>query len=362
MFRKLLSLIVICILSLPVFSYSICEDQISFTVPQELEIQSEFYKEMKGLFLENTDQKDYDCVLQQKGLNNQDPDSMNHYCRILFRRVIDEDAKYLTNNIYREMFDTFSPEEKEGFFEEIYNFLTSGIVVKEIKDHGTCEIGGKFALYYGLIRESTADKGDVLLYSYMIPCGDTIILMQVAYRVSDEARFSPAIKQFMNSLVINIEEEEYLYEIEIPGTHQTILWPNKEPNWSISASDTSVTTRIAFSNQLIERGYFISISVANFKKPQSLYKSFYTNLLLNQGYQTYMQANMYGKRLNENKVSKDVGSLKYSYKERNLDLYAYGLGKYFFIDDFTLISLEFEYLDVALEEIKMILDSIGIDF
>lgn len=362
MFRKLVLFALILLLCLPVFSYSICDGQFSFNIPQALEIQSENFKETMDPLLEAIGNKDYDCVLQQKGLNTFEPNSLNQYCRILIRKTVDPNAKYLTNKVYRDIFKIMSSEEKEDFFEELFDFLVGGIVIKEIKDYGTCEIGGKLALFYDIVRESTTGKEDVLLSSYMIPCGETIFMMQVAYRVSEEKIFSSSIKQFFDSLVINIEEIDYLSEVQIPGTNKTFLWPEKTANWSITASDSSGTTRMAISNQLTERGYAISLGVASFNSSQFLYKSMYPEILLNQGYQNYMKTKMYGKKLIENRISGGIGSLKYSYISSSTGITAYGLGKYFFIDDYTLVMLEFEYIGEALGEIKSILNSFGIEF
>lgn len=345
-----------------IFAYSICDGQVSFSIPSELEVQSGAYKEINELFANSMDRSGYDCVLQQKGLNDFVPDSMGRYCRILIRRRIDSSASVLTNELYREMFGLFSTAEQKAFFDEMFSMLMEGVVVKEIRDYGTCDIGGKFAIYYGVVRESVSDQGDVLLYSYMIPCGETIFTIEAAYRISEEKRFAPAIKQFFDTLTFNITEVEYLTDVKIPGTTRSFLWPEANPSWTVTAKDSSGTSRIAISDQLLMRGYLVSVGVVTFNKSQSLYRSVYPGTLLNNGYKAYSQSPLPGKKLLENKTSNGVGSLKYSYRDSSSGITVYGMGKYFFVDDYTLISLEFEYLDDALDEVKEIIKSFGINF
>lgn len=260
------------------------------------------------------------------------------------------------------MFSLFSKTEQKAFFDEVFNMLMEGLVIKEIRDYGTCEIGGKFAIFYGVVRESVSDKGDVLLYSYMVPCGETIFTIESSYRISEEKRFSPAVKQFFDTLQFNIAEAEYLTSVKVPGSNRTFLWPEANPNWAITAKDSTGTSRMAMSDQLLMRGYLVSVGVASFNKSQSMYRSVYPGTLLNNGYKTYSQAALPGKKLLENKTSNGVGSLRYSYRDSSSGITVYGLGKYFFVDDYTLVSLEFEYLDEALDEIKEIIKSFGINY
>lgn len=360
--HKLILIVSILIIGGVAFAYSICDGQVSFSIPSELEVQAGEYKEINELFAKNMDRSGYDCVLQQKGLNDFVPDSMERYCRILIRRRIDNSSAGLTNDLYREMFGLFSKAEQKAFFDEVFNILMGGLVVKEVRDYGTCDIGGKFAIYYWVVRESVSDQGDVLLYSYMVPCGETIFTIEAAYRISEEKRFAPAIKQFFDTLVFNITEAEYLSDVKIPGTSRTFKWPEANPSWTVTAKDSSGTSRVTISDQLLMRGYLASVGVATFNKSQSLYRSVYPGTLLNNGYKAYSQSTLPGKKLLENKTSNGVGSIRYSYRDSFSGITVYGMGKYFFIDDYTLISLEFEYRDDALEEIKEIIKSFGINY
>ncbi len=345
-----------------IFAYSICDGQVTFSIPSELEVQSGVYKEINELFAQNLERSGYDCVLQQKGLNDFDPDAMGRYCRILIRRMIDSSAAILTNELYRDMFGLFSKTEQKDFFDEFFDALMGRLVINEIRDYGTCDIGGKFAIYYGVVRESVSDQGDVLLYSCMIPCGETIFTIEAAYRISEEKRFAPAVKQFFDTLQFNVSEAEYLSSVKIPGTARSFLWPEANPSWTVTAKDSFGTSRVAISDQLLMRGYLASVGVASFNKAQTTYRSVYPGTLLNNGYKTYSQSALPGKKLLENKTSNGVGSLRYSYRDSSSGITVYGLGKYFFVDDYTLISLEFEYLDEALDEIKEIIKSFGINY
>lgn len=243
------------------FSNSYCQ----FEVPESLEIQDGFYKELTDQ-VNDSDDVIFKMTLQQKGLNNAfeetlangSSDAFNEYCRIMVT------CSVLTAGEVEEL-----SESDLALLDEMMYELFSAIykISKWVGVYATT-FAGYDAYVTEYVRESTTKGGgDVHVYNivfYAAGCDWNIVF---SAREKDLAKWSGAFDGFERTFQVTVKSSEIpspslmrseLYSWPISNTAKSITWYNA-PSWT-----SSVIQRIkvsSFNDSHLENGRIIMISV-----------------------------------------------------------------------------------------------------
>lgn len=254
----------------------ISTEHLIFTVPDSLEIQSNFYKELKENYIktENTNLIE-SFILQPKGLNDFNPEVLgNTYCRIIIEISTVED--FIDNVDFAMELLKASDSEKYNLAQLFESLVKKEVNVRKFYGVSSQEVGNLHSWKYGYDRASTSstDKGDVHVDKYLIRDKDKTIDITASYRITEKQQWVPIIEDFLRSNLslksnpINTQNSsDTLRFFPLYSSKETFLWED-EPNWvSESLGVPEVPDAKLYSTGVdpfelfLIKGYTINVSV-----------------------------------------------------------------------------------------------------
>lgn len=208
------------------FAQDISNDFCSFSIPDSMEIEGEFYSEFKSaLEMDSSEDALYKIVLQQKGLNAAMEDigrapltPFDDYCRIIItckewsgglpEGLSDEDLAFLDNLYYEVTASLYSLPEWNG--------------VKQIS------FKGYPALLADYVRGSVSGNGDVHVYNITVSSENYDWTIIFAAREENLSKWLPVFREFGESFTfinsgINLPKDD-INEYSIPATSSSFYW------------------------------------------------------------------------------------------------------------------------------------------
>lgn len=215
--RTILFALFITLIS-PVVSYalSLASGQITFDIPEALELRSsdlrKFNDAFNGIMKKklNVDYQQSQLVLQQKGFNEMTQEGLARYCRVMLAIMPPyPQMPHLNNKEFAQMMRSFSANE----INELNKYFMDALVqndpftkVHQWLEANSVTLGGKFALKYHYDRFSNTNKNQFVDVSiYLIVTKDFIVKLSCSYRTDEKQIFEPAINQFLSSLRVKAE-------------------------------------------------------------------------------------------------------------------------------------------------------------
>lgn len=276
--RRVLSLIFILLgcVSLIFSNDAVSTDYLSFTVPESLEIQSTFYKDLKENFIKtDTTNLIESFILQPKGINDFNQEVLsNTYCRIIIEVATTEE--FIDNADFAVEFLKASESEKQNLSKIFENAARKEVNVRKFYDVTSQEVGSLHSWRYGYDRASTAstNRGDVHVDKYLIRDKNLTINITASYRISEKQQWVPIIEDFLrNNLSLksnrfttqNLSDSMKLYPLY--SSKETFLW-DSEPNWVYEnlgipeiPNARLYSTAIDTFELFLLKGYTINVSV-----------------------------------------------------------------------------------------------------
>lgn len=211
----LLAVFVTFFISSTSFALNLAGGQITFDVPDALELRSKNMSDFNNAFSAilakrmNIDYSQAQLVLQQKGFNEMTSEGLSKYCRVMLEILPPNQQMVYSNKEFAQMVRSLSVSDLNEFnqmlidafvqtdpFTKVHQWLETNSVI----------IGGKFALKYHYERYSTSDKNKLVdVCTYIIVTRKFVVHLTCSYRINDKLIFESAINQFLSSLRINAE-------------------------------------------------------------------------------------------------------------------------------------------------------------
>lgn len=206
-----------------------------FSIPPELEIQEDSYKDFVAEVIPNTERKDR-IVLQQKGLNSFNPTTLDQYCRIIIT-TIDTDAP-----VSNPDFATEVAQYSKADVDEIANIFKQALERQEkiIRwyDANIRKIGKLTSFHMSYERQGRNGAGPVTVDTYIIPDGSLEHSIQLAYRTSERLLWKNALQSFVDSLSFTSATTTKAKPNNEASTSKPVI--KQEPPISVSSTQTPI--------------------------------------------------------------------------------------------------------------------------
>ena len=197
------------------YALSLASGQITFDIPEALELRSGELREFNNAFNDiinkklNVNYKQAQLVLQQNGFNKMTKEGLERYCRVMLSILPPNPQIPFNNNEFAEMVRSFSANEMNEFNKMFMDALVQSdpfTKVHQWLEANSVTLGGKFALKYHYDRFSNTNKNQFVDVSiYLIVTKDFIVKLSCSYRTDEKHIFEPAINQFLSSLRVKAE-------------------------------------------------------------------------------------------------------------------------------------------------------------
>ena len=149
------------------YALNLAGGQITFDVPDALELRSKNMSDFNNAFLAilaqrmNKDYSQSQLVLQQKGFNEMTPDGLSKYCRVILKILPPNQQMVFSNNEFAQMVRSMSASDLNEFNQIFIDALIQAdpfTKVHQWLETNSVIIGGKFALKYHYERYSTSNQ------------------------------------------------------------------------------------------------------------------------------------------------------------------------------------------------------------
>ena len=218
-FINVITLIICVVLFLPMtsFALSLANGEIIFDIPETLELRSKELEEINDSLMaiiakkENLNYTKSQLILQQKGLNDNNIDSLEQHCLILLKILPPYEQGAFTNSEFAQIIKGMSAVEINNFNQAFIASVVQNNPLTHIHqwlETNSAVLGGKFALKYHYDRYSNdMEKRNQLIdvCVYLIITKSYLINIICSYRVDEKHLFEPAVNQFLSSLRIKTE-------------------------------------------------------------------------------------------------------------------------------------------------------------
>lgn len=334
-----------------VFAQDISNEFCSFSIPDSMEIEGEFYSELKSTMkLASSEDVLYKVVLQQKGLNAAMEDIGNapltpfdDYSRIIIT------CKEWTGGLPEGLSD-----DDLAFLDEMsYEITASLYSIPEWNGVKQISFKGYPALITDYVRGSVSGKGDVHVYNIAVLSDNYDWTIIFAAREENLSKWLPVFRKFgeffsFNDSIIKLPQNR-INEYSIPATSSSFYWFSSV-DWETEYTEGIKT--LYFSDEHYSHEGMITLTIStmdlqgmvndNFGKLGFLYGS---QLQIAEAASSSLLG--FDFRVVENSIDFDETTFTYRYK--------YFLGTeiegliYYRFDDNTLIALSAEW-DKGYEE------------
>lgn len=370
-----------------VFVYSIiADDQVTtdflcFTVPNSLEIQSNFYKDLKDSFIQDESSNIVESViLQPKGLNNFNQEVLNKtYCRIIIE--IEKTDEFIDNKEFVLQLLQASESEKRSLSQILEFGVSQAINMKRFYDVTSQEIGGLYSWRTGYDRGSTGltDKGDVHVDKYLVRDGNISINITTSYRISEKSQWLPVIEDFLrNNLLFkgNLTDTQKNFDIlksfSLYSSKDKFLWYS-EPQWmyeNLGIPEIPNAKMYSINSSSFEvsllKGYTIGVSVIVGLEDWLLFSAFRSSYIVQSESEllTSLKLNNILADLqiesNESNYKKNLVKLNYSYSIPFDPIRISGISLIRITKDRKVVFVSAEWFSPQSNELKRIIESIEI--
>lgn len=337
-------------------------DQVSFILPEALEVQSDLNRAIFKALTNAEDDETFEVKLTQKGLNDATVTANSQYCRVIIT-IKEDDSEYLSNEDYKEEYDNYSKKELQELNDLLESMVSRGVVLKKWYQIEFVEIDGFYSMKTHYIRSSTSgNSSDVDVINYDFNAGKFNVGISCSYRIADEKIFKPAINSVIDSLEFNFNDDKessslkgVLYEHIIPNSSIEFQWPEKNVSWETSSVNPSITFKLL----QYESDYsFLILNDINYNISISDNDS---NMFITQLYQQLkkkLATNYKFKNLKLIKDKFDNDEIKFSYSySSDYDDVCYGLYYLKKLSNTRYINLSGQYFKEDETIINNILDS-----
>ncbi len=170
----------------------------SFVIPESLEIQAGFMKELaKKKYTEKGIEYQVDeIVLQQKGLNSFKKDAFNTFFRIILKPIHERVGLYSVDFNLADLETT-----NEVYMQRVKETLSTSMTFLRGFPPKTTKIDGISCFVFSYERQ-LGNKPPVTVNHYIIQKDKDLISLMISNRTEEKSQWNNAINKFLKSLVI----------------------------------------------------------------------------------------------------------------------------------------------------------------